>query len=231
MVWLEPTGVHAGGRACPFQGPLTEAQLTVALGQLPPGPSRWVVDDAWAPALLLRDLAEVPSRAEAREAFFRWRYSQSLGTEAPQFVQALALPGNAWLLAGMPEELRNGWLQAAHASGHPIRSLTPRWLWLYNRLARTLEGPGLLLSLRALEDGTFSGTLAVWGQSLILVRQWSEPVSPEAWNEERVLPTLAYLARDNRAPQDLHLWGAQAWPESPLKLRIMPPELPAQEAC
>ena len=231
VVWLDPLRVHAGGKARPLHGDLTDAFLAEALAGLPPGPTRWIVDDSWIPSLLMRDIVEVPSGAEAREAFFRWRYSQSLGTEAPQFVQALSLGENAWLLAGMDQAVRDGWVQAAAAAGHPIRSLIPRWLWLYNRLAATRQVPGLLLSLCPVGDGTFSGTLAAWGRQLILLRQWTEPALPEAWNQERLLPTLAYLQRDARSPQELHLWGAAEWPEGPLPVRLLQPEIPTQETC
>jgi hypothetical protein len=190
-----------------------------------------VVDDAWIPTLLMRDIVEVPPGAEARESFLKWRYSQSLAMEAPQYVQSLDLGGNAWLLAGMSESLREDWLQAAMTSGHPIRSLVPRWLWLYNRLAPTREVPGLLLSLCPQGDGTFTGTLAAWGKELVLLRQWAEPATPEAWNQERLLPTVAYLQRDARSPQELHLWGTPQWPDAPIPVRIIQPEIPAQEAC
>jgi hypothetical protein len=231
VVWVEPHRLHAGGKPRPVQDVPLATLLAETLATLPPGPTRWVVDDAWIPALLMRDIVEVPSGAEAREAFFRWRYSQSLGTETPQFVQAQSLGENAWLLAGMAQERRDAWLQLAAASGHPIRSLIPRWLWLYNRLAPSRTVPGLLLSLCPMGDGTFSGTLAAWGRELILVRQWDEPAAPDTWNQERVLPTLAYLQRDARSPQELHLWGSVSWPESPLPVRIIQPEIPSQETC
>jgi hypothetical protein len=231
MVWLEPHRVHAGGQAKPLHGAPTTEQLIPILAGLPEGPAHWVVDDAWMPTVLMRDIVEVPPGAEAREAFFKWRYTQSFSADVPQYVQALDLGGNAWLLAGMAESLRETWLQAAAAAGRPIRSLIPRWLWLYNRLAPTREVPGLLLSLCPVGDGTYTGTLAAWGRELALLRQWAEPASPEVWNQERVLPTVAYLQRDARSPQELHLWGTSHWPEGPLPLRILQPEIPAQETC
>ena len=229
MVWLEPHSVHGAGRTRPIQGGLLDEPLAQILAALPPGPTSWVVDDAWIPSILMRDIVEVPTGTEAREAFLRWRYSQSLATDTPQFVQSLNLGGNAWLLAGIDEELRDGWVQAASAAGRPMRSLVPRWLWLYNRLAPSREVPGLLLSLCPLGDGTYSGTLVAWGKDLALLRQWTEPATPEVWNQERVLPTVAYLQRDTRAPQELHLWGAESWPEGPVPIQILQPELPSQE--
>jgi hypothetical protein len=229
MVWLEPHRVHAGGQGHPFSGAPGGEELARILGTLPPGPTHWVVDDAWVPSLLLRDIVELPPGAEAREAFFRWRFSQDLMLEAPQVVQALALEENAWLLAGMQEELREAWVATATGAGRPMRRLTPRWLWLYNRLAGTRERPGLLLSLCPQEDGRCTGTLAAWGRSLTLLRQWADPATPEAWNEERVLPTVAYLQRDARSPQELLLWGATQWPDAGLPARILQSEIPVQE--
>ena len=62
MVWLEPHRVHAGGQAHRRSGPpeATE-ELVRLLAALPPGPTQWVVDDAWIPSLLLRDIVEVPA--------------------------------------------------------------------------------------------------------------------------------------------------------------------------
>ena len=230
MVWLEPHRVHAGGRVHPVSGLPTGEELTRILAGLPMGPTQWVVDDPMVPTLLLRDIVEVPSGAEQREAFFRWRYGQDLMLEGPQYVQALALEENAWLLAGMPEMLRDEWIQAATAAGRPIRHLLPRWLWLYNRLAPTRDVPGLLLSLALQEDGQYTGTLAAWGRNLALLRQWIEPASAEVWCQERVLPTIAYLQRDSRTPQELHVWGAAQWPDCGLPVRILQPEIPAEES-
>jgi len=230
MVWLEPHHVHAGGRALAFSGPLTEDVLAMALGDLPPGPTRWVVDDAWIPSLLLRDIVEVPAGAEARDGFFKWRFGQTLALEAPQVVQALSLGENAWLLAGLDAATRDTWLHASLALGRPLRSLMPRWLWLYNRLAPTRELPGLLLSLAPAGPGAYTGTLAAWGRHLALLRQWTEPADPGTWLQDRVLPSAAYLQREGRHPQELLVWGAPAWPEGPVPARILPQDLPVQEA-
>lgn len=229
VVWLEPHRVTAGGQGRSLSGPLTVDLLVMALQGLPPGPTRWVVDDPWIPSLLLRDIVEVPSGSEAREQFFKWRFGQSLALEAPQAVQALSLGENAWLLAGMDEALRESWIQASLTLGRPVRSILPRWLWLYNRLAATREVPGLLLSLCP-QEGGYTGTLAAWGRHLALLRQWSEPASEETWIHERVLPSAAYLQREARSPQEMLVWGAPAWPECSIPTRILKPEIPAQEA-
>ena len=88
----------------------------------------------------------------------------------------------------------------------------------------------MLLSLCPAGDGAYTGTLAAWGRNLALLRQWQDPAPPEAWIQERVLPTAAYLHRESRSPQELLVWGAPAWPEGPLPARLLPPEIPAQEA-
>jgi hypothetical protein len=228
MVWLEPNRVHAGSK---YQAISAAGEgLAEVLASLPPGPTHWVVDDALVPSLLLRDIVELPPGGEAREAFFRWRYTQDLLLEAPQFVQALAMEENAWLLAGMDQALRESWVQMAAAAGRPMRRLLPRWLWIYNQLAPNREVPGLLLSLSAQGDDTFTGTLAAWGRSLTLLRQWTEPATLEAWNQERVLPTIAYLQRDARSPQELFVWGAAHWPDCGIPVRIIQPEIPDQES-
>lgn len=229
MVWLEPRRVHAGGQSHPLPaGPSTE-DLGRILAALPAGPTCWVVDDAWIPALLLRDIVQLPTAAEEREKFFRWRYAQDLPAETPRYVQALALPDNAWLLGGMDEALRESWVQLAAAGGRPMRTLVPRWMWIYNRLAPTREVPGLLISLAPREDGQYSGTLAAWGRGLALLRQWQDPADLDAWHQERVLPTLAYLQRESRTPQEVHVWGAGTWPDCGIPVRIIQPEIPVQE--
>jgi hypothetical protein len=207
-----------------------EDQLAQTLSSLPQGATTWVVDDLWTPALLLKDFTELPSGAEARDAFFHWRYSQHLVLEEPQSVQAMDLGEASWLLLGMPQSVREAWLQLALRLGRPIHGLIPRWLWVYNRLAPNLKAPGLLLSLWADEDGYFTGTLVAWGRTLCLLRQWSEPATAGAWLEERVQPTAAFLQREARSPQELLVWGATKWPESSLATRILSFDIPAQEA-
>lgn len=230
MVWLEPHRVHAGGQTKPLGAFPDEDRLAQALSSLPQGPCKWIVDDLWTPSLLLKDFLELPGGTEARDAFFRWRYAQHLALEEPQSVQALELEATSWLLVGMPQALRETWLQLALRLGRPIHALLPRWLWIYNRLAPTLHAPGMLLSLSQDEDGYFTGTLAAWGRTLTLLRQWSEPAPQEAWMEERVLPTAAFLQRENRSPQELLVWGASEWPGGSLPYRLLPFEIPVQEA-
>jgi hypothetical protein len=207
-----------------------EDALAQALASLPEGPTVWIVDDLWIPAILLRDMVEIPGGAEAREGFFKWRYKQSLAMEALPTVQALELGENTWLLAGMPEETRDAWVRLATAMSRPIQKLVPRWLWIYNRLAPGRDRPGMLLSLCPAGEGTYTGSLAAWGRNLALLRQWAEPADPEAWTQERVLPTAAYLQRESRHPQDLFIWGAPRWPEGSIPHTILPGEIPAQEA-
>jgi hypothetical protein len=230
MVWLEPRRVHAGGQFHPLPAGPAGEDLDRILGTLPSGPTCWVVDDGWVPTLLLRDINQLPSNAEEREKFFKWRYAQDLPSEVPQFVQALALPDNAWLLGGMDEALREAWTQQALAAGRPMRVLVPRWLWIYNRLAPSREVPGLLLSLAPRGDDLFAGTLVAWGRGLGLLRQWQEPAPLEAWSQERVLPTIAYLQREARSPQEMHVWGAGTWPDCGIPVRIIQPEIPDREA-
>ena len=41
---------------------------------------------------------------------------------------------------------------------------------------------------------------------------------------------IAMGQREDRAPKELFVWGARDWPEGPLATRILPFEIPAQEA-
>lgn len=221
LLWLEAHRIQAGAHRRPLTGMPTEDQLAQALAALPQGPTRWVVDDLWAPSVLLRDLIELPKGAEAQEAFFRWRFAQSLALEEPHFVQALEVEPGTWLAAGIREDLRDSLLQLGLRLDRTLHSLTPRWLHLYNLLAPALAMPGLLLSLSPNGDGRYAGTLVAWGRTLCLLRQWSEPLSPQAWIEERIAPSAAFLQRESRSPQQLVLWGATSWPDSGLPLRIL----------
>lgn len=213
MLWMESHRLMAAHHQRPLQDRPSEDQLAQALTALPEGPSSWVVDDLWAPALLARDIVELPSGAEAREAFFRWRFQQSFGAETPWAVQAAQLEDGPWLMSGLPQASRDAWIALAQRLGRPIASLQPRWLWLFNRLAPALEMPGMLLSLSRAGNGRYAGTLAAWGRGLCLLRQWEDPAPPEAWNEERIAPSAAFLQRESRSPQMVHIWGAEEpWP-------------------
>jgi hypothetical protein len=230
VVWLESQGVHAGGQYRPTDAFPNEDQLAQALASLPQSPTKWIVDDLCTPTLLLKDFVELPSGTEARESFLQWRYVQHLGLEEPQSVKALEVEEGSWLLVGIPEALRESWLQLALHLKRPIHALIPRWLWIYNRIAPTRTVPGMLLSLSPTKDGRFTGTLAAWGRTLTLLRQWNEPLTPEAWMEDRVYPTAAYLQRENRSPRELLVWGAGDWPEGAFTVHRLPYEVPLQEA-
>ncbi len=211
---LESHRIWAGPHRRALGGPPTDDQLATALTSLPEGPSQWVVDDLWAPSLLLRDVNELPDGEEARAAFWNWRFQQGLGLSEPHAVQSLQVEPGVWLMGGLPESLKSRWIATAIQVGRPIRHLVPRWLALYNHLAPKQNAPGMLLSLAPHHDGGYTGTLAAWGHQLCLLRQWKDPLSPEGWMEERVLPSLAFLQRESRHPQTLYLYGAQHWPET-----------------
>jgi hypothetical protein len=221
LLWLEAHQVIAGSHRRPLTGPPSGDQLAQALAALPIGPTRWVVDDLWTPSVLLRDLTELPKGAEAQEAFFRWRFMQALALETPHFVQAMEVESGVWLASGIREDLRESMLQLGVRLDRSLHALTPRWLHLYNLLAPALALPGMLLSLSPTEPGKYAGTLVAWGRTLCLLRQWNEPLAPEGWIEERIAPSAAFLQRESRTPQQLFIWGASAWPESSLPLRMI----------
>jgi len=200
-----------------------------ALMSLPSGPAHWIIDDLLAPALLLRDLLGVPEGAEAREGFLGWRYGQHLGLSGTHYLQSLKVDETSWLLLGMPQQQRADWLMLAEKLGRPIRAMTPRWLWLYNRIAASQAIPGMLLSLHDTGGNRYSGTLAVWGQILTLLRQWQEPLSVEAWLEERIHPSLAFLHREGRSCQELLVWGAPDWPPMAIPVRLLSWPIPTVE--
>jgi hypothetical protein len=221
LLWLEAHRIIAGAYQRSLDGPPSEDQLAQALTALPQGPTRWVVEDLWTPSVLMRDLTELPRGAEAQEAFFRWRFAQVLALDNPHFVQALEVEPGVWLASGISEELRESMLQLSLRLDRSLHALTPRWLHLYNALAPSLDLPGILLSLTPTGSGRYAGTLAAWGRTLCLLRQWSEPLDPEAWMEERLAPSAAFLQRESRTPQQLFIWGAPAWPETNLPTRIL----------
>lgn len=221
LLWLEAHRIYAGTHRRTLSAPPTEDQLAQALASLPQGPTRWVLDDLWTPSILMRDLTELPKGAEALEAFFRWRFTQVLALEEPHFVQALEIEPGTWLASGIREEFRETLLQLGLRLDRHLHALTPRWLHLYNLLAPSLDLPGMLLSLSPAGQGRYAGTLVAWGRSLCLLRQWSEPMNPQDWNEERITPSAAFLQRESRTPQSLAVWGAPAWPDVGLPVRIL----------
>lgn len=221
LLWLEAHRVIAGPHRRAMGGTPTEDQLAQALASLPPGPTRWVVDDLWTPSFILRDLTELPKGAEAQEAFFRWRFTQALALEEPHFVQALEVESGLWLASGIREDLRETFLQLGLRLERNVHALVPRWLHLYNLLAPSLSLPGMLLSLSPVEPGRYAGTLVAWGRTLCLLRQWPEPLDPAGWLEERIAPSAAFLQRESRTPQHLYVWGSPAWPESSLPTTIL----------
>lgn len=222
LVWLEAHRVLAG----PFRQDLQDGVpgdevLLQALGALPKGPTRWVVEDLWAPAILLRDITELPKGTEAQEAFFRWRYAQALALEEPHFVQSLEVEPGVWLAGGIRQDLRDRLLQLGLRTERGLHSLVPRWLHLYNLLAPTLALPGMLLSLSPAGDGRYAGTLVAWGRTLCLLRQWAEPLDPAGWALERIAPSAAFLQRESRKPQQLVVYGAPSWPAVDLPVRCL----------
>jgi hypothetical protein len=197
---------------------------------MPAGPTSWVVDDLLAPSVLLRDIVELPPSGEARETFFRWKFSQAIAAEEDYSVQAQEVETGLWLLAGLPQSLKEEWLAAAIQVGRPIHKLVPRWLWLFNRLALSREVPGILLSLCPQRGGGgYTGTLVAWARTLILLRQWNEAAECDQWLTDRLNPTVAYLQRESRTPQELWIWGVRDWPSSPLTPQIIQSEIPTQE--
>lgn len=229
IVWIESGSARVGGNWHNISETDATQQLARAISMLPFKKTRWIVDDTLVPSLLLRELVDVPKSAEMRDAFFSWRYSQSLGLDDSQFVQALNLEKDTWLLSGIQQQKLDIWSQSAMIAGHSINQLVPRWVWLYNRLAPTREFSGILLSLGTLGNGTFNGTLIAWKDSIVLLRQWTDYVSIEEWNRDRVCPTIAYLQREGYSPQELHVWGSDYWPDCGISTKIIQPEIPVRE--
>ncbi|HEX4845251.1 MAG TPA: hypothetical protein VFV26_03470 [Geothrix sp.] len=221
LLWLEAHRVQTATHRRALSAPPTEDQLAQALTSLPLGPTQWVLDDLWTPSVLLRDLTELPKGAEAQEAFFRWRFNQTLALAEPHFVQSLDIEPGTWLACGIREDFRESLLQLGLRLDRTLHGLTPRWLHLYNLLAPTLNLPGMLLSLSPAGEGRYAGSLVAWGRTLCLLRQWSEPLDPQGWNEERIAPSAAFLQRESRTPQSLAIWGAPLWPETGLPVRIL----------
>ena len=225
-LWIESHRLRAGEAPeirleRPLSGLPTEDQLAQALTALDPGPTAWIVDDLLAPSILVRDAVELPDGTEAREAFWRWKLQQAMALEAPHAVQALAVEPGLWLAAGIREDLRDTWMNLAQRLERPLHRLEPRWLHLYNRLAPTQDRPGLLLSLSPAGGGRYAGTLVAWSRTLTLLRTWAEPLDAPEWQTERLAPTIAFLQREGKAPQTLHVHGAPVWSSPELIVHLM----------
>ncbi len=229
IVWLEPNVIRVNGQRFETGDMPGRDETLSALAALPPGPTTWIVEDLWAPSLILKDLYELPPTAEAAEGLLNWRYCQHYGLTDAQFVQSLSVDGATRLLVGMPSERRDGWLHLGLQAGRPVHSLIPRWLWLYNLLAPSRSGPGMLLSLREDLEGSYSGTLAAWGPTLALLRQWQEPATPDVWLEERIYPSAGFLQREGRSCPELLVWGTKDWPACPLHTHLLPADIPLRE--
>jgi len=230
IVWVEPNRIVAGGRARAADGHATEDQMAQALSALPPGPTKWILDDLIAPSVIAKDIAEVPKGGEAREAFFRWKYGQLLAVEGTYSVQGHPLGEQGWLLSGMPLHLYDSWIDLAARLGRPAHLMVPRWLWLFNRVASTREAPGMLLSLRKTENGGFNGSIATWGRALSLVRQWQDAANISTWMYDRIEPTAAFLQRDGAAPAEMLVWGSDSWPNGSIPHKVFQSAIPSQEA-
>jgi hypothetical protein len=229
VVWMEANRLVTGSRVRTTDGAPTKDQLTQALAALPPGPTKWILDDLMAPSVIVKDVAEVPRGGDAREAFFKWKYGQVLAVDGAYSVQGHSLGEQGWLLSGMPLELHDSWIDLAAGLGRPIHLMIPRWLWLYNRAAPTREAPGMLLSLCRTDDGGFSGSIATWGRTLSLVRQWQDSANISTWMYDRIEPTAAFLQRDGVTPAEMLVWGPDNWPNGPVPHKIFQPAIPSQE--
>ena len=228
-IWLEANHIYASGQFRHFSENSMLEEITKTLETLPIAPTYWIVDDVLMPSLLLHDVTEVPPDADTKDAFFNWRYNQSLCLDSPHFVQALNVEEDTWLLVGLHQDLMDSWLKLAESVNRPMYSLVPRWAWIYNRLASTQEAPGLLLSITSSDNKTFTGTLVAWRENLVLLRQWHDPITIDNWNNERVIPTIAYLQRESCLPRELNVWGSADWPDCGIPIKIIQPEIPTQE--
>jgi len=230
VVWIETNRLAAGGKIRITDRLATEDQLSLALSSLPTGPTKWILDDIIAPSIIVKDIAEVPRGAEAREAFFKWKYGQTLAVEGIYTVHGLSLGDQGWLLSGMPLDLQETWINLAARLGRPLHAMIPRWLWLYNRAASTREKPGMLLSLCKTEGEKYTGSIATWGKTLSLIRQWPDAVNVRTWASDRINPTIAFLQRDGRAPMEMLVWGPEEWPNGPIPHKVFQSLIPGQEA-
>jgi hypothetical protein len=108
--------------------------------------------------------------------------------------------------------------------------MIPRWLWLYNRAAATREKPGMLVSLFKIDGDKYTGSLATWGRTLSLLRQWPDAADIRTWLSDRIEPTVAYLQRDGRMPTEMLVWGPNDWPSGNIPHKVFQSEIPNQEA-
>ncbi|MDR1841906.1 MAG: hypothetical protein LBQ86_08310 [Holophagales bacterium] len=230
VVWIETNRLATGGKIRITDALATEDQLSLALSSLPTGPTKWILDDVIAPSIILKDIIEVPKGSEAREAFFRWKYGQALAVEGAYAVQGLSLGEQGWLLSGMPLDLQETWINLAAKLGRPLHAMIPRWLWLYNRAASTREKPGMLLSLCKAGGETYTGSIATWGKTLSLIRQWSDSADIRVWMSDRIEPTIAFLQRDGKTPMELLVWGPDDWPTGAIPHKVFQSLIPNQEA-
>ena len=230
VVWIEPNRLVIGGKIRVIDGFPTEDQLALALTSIPAGPTKWILDDLIAPSVIVKDIVEVPKGTEARESFFRWKYGQSLAIEGAHAVQGLSLGEQGWLLAGMPLNLQEAWINLAAKLGRPVHAMIPRWLWLYNRAAPTREKAGLLLSLCQTDRDKFTGSIATWGRTLSLIRQWPDAANINAWTSDRIGPTVAFLQRDGRTPTEFLVWGPDDWPNGSIPHKVFQSIIPSHEA-
>lgn len=230
VVWIEPNRLMAGGKVIATNGLPNEDQLAQALTHLPVMPTKWILDDIIAPSMVMKDIVEVPKGTEARESFFKWKFSQSLATEGSYAVQGLSLGEQGWLLSGILHDLQEKWINIAAKMGRPLHLMVPRWLWLYNKAASTREKPGMLVSLFQTEENKFTGSIATWSRTLTLLRQWPDAADIQSWTSDRIEPTLAYLHRDGRTPSEILVWGPDDWPAGTIPHKVFQSEIPNQEA-
>ena len=230
VVWIEPNRLIAGSKVFITEGLPTENQLAQALTALPAGPTKWILDDLIAPSAVVKDIVELPKGGEARESFFKWKFAQALAAEGPHAVQGIPLGEQGWLLAGMPLGIQEAWINLAAKLGRPLHAMIPRWLWLYNRAASTREKPGMLISLFRTEEDNYTGSLAAWGKTLSILRQWPDAADVKAWIADRIEPTVAFLQRDGRTPMELLVWGPSDWPAGPIPHKVFEQGIPAREA-
>jgi hypothetical protein len=230
VVWIEPNRLIAGGKVVITNGLPTEDQLARGLNGIPAGPTKWILDDTIAPSMVVKDILDVPKGAEAREAFFKWKYAQALGVDGNYAVQGLSLGEQGWLLAGIPLDIQEAWINLAAKMGRPLHAMIPRWLWLYNRASSTREKPGMLVSLFKTDGDKYTGSIATWARALSLLRQWPDAADVKTWLSDRIEPTVAFLQRDGQAPTEILVWGPSDWPSGNIPHKVFQSEIPNQEA-